>query len=159
PQEGPFLQLRADRTGWPPAHHRRAERRRPDPLSPIRPGVARRRPLQDEKPSRMKTLLQQGAALLLALSGLAAPAYAEQENAADETAPCTDLQCLICPQLNDPAPHASGRMKLLATLTPGKDNWLFRSMVDMSNQFGIPKHMEPEFKRFMDTFKAKGINV
>jgi len=107
----------------------------------------------------MKTLLQQGAALLLALSGLAAPAYAEQENAAGEKAPCTDLQCLICPQLNDPAQYASGRMKLLATLTPGKDNWLFRSMVDMSNQFGIPKHMEPEFKRFMDTFKAKGINV
>ncbi len=103
----------------------------------------------------MKRLLQQGAALTLALTGLMAPAFAED----GKKAPCVDLECLICPQLSDPAQYAEGRMKLLAEITPGKDNWLFRSGVDLTNQFGIPKHMEPEFKRLMDTFKAKGTHV
>lgn len=80
------------------------------------------------------------------------PAFAEN-NCKD------DLSCLICPAMSDPVEYQTGAMKLLKELIPGKDRWLFRSMVDLSSDFGIPPAMQPEFARLMSTFKAKGTHI
>lgn len=69
------------------------------------------------------------------------------------------LECLICPELSNPAQYAEGVMKSLEVLAPGKDNWLFRSNVDLANDFGIPSPMFAEFARLMDTFAAQGTQV
>src|SRR5690606_3539419 len=69
------------------------------------------------------------------------------------------LECLICPELSSPAQYAEGVMKSLEVLAPGKDNWLFRSNVDLANDFGIPSPMFAEFARLMDTFAAQGSQV
>lgn len=70
-----------------------------------------------------------------------------------------DLQCLICPALQDPQQYAEGIMKSMKEVTPGKDKWLFRSEVDLSNDFFIPKEMQPEYARLMATFAARQIKV
>ncbi|MEX5339465.1 alginate biosynthesis protein AlgX [Pseudomonas sp. I2] len=109
----------------------------------------------------MNTLLSLGLATGLALGALAAqaaePAKASGTNA--DKAACSDLQCLVCPALSDPRHYAEGRMKLMREIVPGKDRWLFRSAVDLTNDFGIPAPMRPEFARLMDTFHRQGIQV
>lgn len=77
---------------------------------------------------------------------------------ADERADC-GLDCLICPELANPAQYAEGIMKALEVLAPGKDNWLFRSAVDLANDFGIPTSMQSEFARLMTTFAEQGTQV
>ncbi|WP_165665273.1 alginate O-acetyltransferase AlgX-related protein [Metapseudomonas otitidis] len=99
----------------------------------------------------MKKTLQHGLALFLALVSL--PALAA------EAPTCGDLECLLCPGLTDPQQYAEGNMKLMREIAPGKDRWLFRSVVDLTNDFGIPAAMEPEFARLMRTFKAQGTDV
>lgn len=70
-----------------------------------------------------------------------------------------DLDCLICPDMADPKQYDDGIMKSLGMLAPGNDKWLFRSEVDLTNQFGIPPQMRPEFARLMASFAAKNIQV
>ncbi|QQP84355.1 hypothetical protein JHT90_07910 [Entomomonas asaccharolytica] len=70
-----------------------------------------------------------------------------------------DLSCLICPALHDPVQYQTGAMKLMKELIPGKDRWLFRTMVDLSTDFGIPTERHADFARLMQTFKSKGIHV
>ena len=95
-----------------------------------------------------KTLLYAVVGALLALAQAASASEAD-----------CDLECLICPGLSDPKNYAEGIMKSLDSLAPGKDKWLFRSAVDLSNDFGMPKAMRPEFARLMATFAAKNIQV
>lgn len=97
----------------------------------------------------MKTPLL--CAVVMALLALAQPASAEEQ--------ACDLECLLCPGLSDPKNYAEGIMKSLDTLAPGKDKWLFRSAVDLANDFGMPQAMRPEFARLMATFAAKNIRV
>ncbi|MCY1336706.1 Alginate biosynthesis protein AlgX [compost metagenome] len=78
--------------------------------------------------------------------------------ATGEQAACT-LECLACPGLHDPQQYAEGVMKSMKEVVPGKDKWLFRSDVDLSNEFGIPPAMQGEYARLMATFAAKGIHV
>lgn len=98
---------------------------------------------------------------LLAIGSLIAAgahsAYAApQGEKADE---CKDLQCLICPQLSAPEEYAEGNMKALKQIVPGRDRWLFRSEVDLTNDFGIPPAMQPEFARLMRAFASHGTQV
>lgn len=72
--------------------------------------------------------------------------------------PC-ELDCLLCPGLADDAQYAEGIMKSMKHIAPGKDSWLFRSEVDLSNQFGIPPAMQPQFKRLIQAFAAKNVQV
>lgn len=99
----------------------------------------------------MNTLLPLGLAATLALLGL--PAQAAPAPA------CQSLQCMACPALAEPQHYAEGRMKLMRQIVPGKDRWLFRSMVDLTNDFGIPAPMRPEFARLMAAFHKQGIQV
>lgn len=70
-----------------------------------------------------------------------------------------DLDCLLCPGLAEPSHYAEGIMKSMKYIAPGDDTWLFRSEVDLSNDFGIPAAMRPQFKRLMGAFEAKGVHV
>ncbi|WP_332820637.1 alginate O-acetyltransferase AlgX-related protein [Pseudomonas sp.] len=97
----------------------------------------------------MKTFYLLLASLLL----LAAPAL----RAAVEP-PCA-LDCLLCPGLADDAQYAEGIMKSMKRIAPGKDSWLFRSEVDLSNDFGIPTALQPQFKRLIQAFAAKHVQV
>lgn len=99
----------------------------------------------------MKKFLQLGLALLACGASLAGAA-------ADKNA-CSGLECMVCPALTDPAQYATGNMKLMRDIAPGKDRWLFRSAVDLTNDFGIPAPMRPEFARLMATFAAHGTHV
>ena len=87
------------------------------------------------------------AALLLVL---APAAHAEQQ---------CELDCLLCPGLAEPSHYAEGIMKSMKYIAPGDDTWLFRSEVDLSNDFGIPANMRGEFKRLMDAFHEQGTQV
>lgn len=102
----------------------------------------------------MNTLLPLGLAAslaLLSLSGQAAEAPVRPG--------CENLQCMVCPALAEPQRYAEGRMKLMRQIVPGKERWLFRSMVDLTNDFGIPAPMRPEFARLMAAFQRQGIQV
>ena len=90
--------------------------------------------------------------LLVALLLLLAPAVqaAEQQ---------CELDCLLCPGLAEPSHYAEGIMKSMKYIAPGDDTWLFRSEVDLSNDFDIPANMRGEFKRLIDAFHAKGTQV
>src|SRR5690606_34296808 len=98
---------------------------------------------------------------LLAIGSLIAAgvhnAYAADQS--EKTGECTDLQCLICPQLSAPEEYAEGNMKSLRQIVPGRDRWLFRSEVDLTNEFGIPPNMQPEFARLMRAFASHGTHV
>ncbi|MGE8296954.1 MAG: alginate O-acetyltransferase AlgX-related protein [Pseudomonas sp.] len=98
---------------------------------------------------------------LLAIGSLIAAgvhnAYAADQS--EKTGECTDLQCLICPQLSAPEEYAGGNMKSLRQIVPGRDRWLFRSEVDLTNEFGIPPNMQPEFARLMRAFASHGTHV
>jgi alginate biosynthesis protein AlgX len=72
--------------------------------------------------------------------------------------PC-GLDCLLCPGLADDSQYAEGIMKSMKHIAPGKDSWLFRSEVDLSNDFGIPYNMQPQFKRLIQAFAAKHVQV
>ncbi|MDH1527038.1 alginate O-acetyltransferase AlgX-related protein [Pseudomonas mosselii] len=101
----------------------------------------------------MNTLLPLGLAATLALLGT-------QAKAAEPARPgCENLQCMVCPALAEPQHYAEGRMKLMRQIVPGKERWLFRSMVDLTNDFGIPAPMRPEFARLMNAFHRQGIQV
>ncbi|PYB81218.1 MULTISPECIES: alginate O-acetyltransferase AlgX-related protein [Pseudomonas] len=101
----------------------------------------------------MNTFLPLGLAATLALTALPG-------QAAEPARPgCENLQCMVCPALAEPQHYAEGRMKLMRQIVPGKERWLFRSMVDLTNDFGIPAPMRPEFARLMDAFHRQGIQV
>ncbi|WP_231701657.1 alginate O-acetyltransferase AlgX-related protein [Halopseudomonas salegens] len=72
---------------------------------------------------------------------------------------CTSLDCLLCPAMQDPDSYLEGNMKLINQLTPGTDRWLFRSDVDLTNEFGMPARMQPEFARLVETFSAQGTRL
>ena len=72
---------------------------------------------------------------------------------------CTDLDCLLCPALKAPDNYLQGNMKLMDQLTPGTDRWLFRSEVDLTNTFGMPRAMTAEYARLIDALAAKGIQL
>ncbi len=99
----------------------------------------------------MKLLRTLGALLL---AGCALPAAAQQGEA-----PCQRLDCLICPEANDPRQYEGRSMKFMRFLTPGSETWLFRSSVDLVNEFGIPTPMQGEFARLMRAFAAHGTQV
>lgn len=72
---------------------------------------------------------------------------------------CNNLDCLLCPAIQDPASYAEGAMKLTRQITPGKDHWLFRSEVDLTSHFGIPRNMQPEFGRLVKAFADQGTHL
>ena len=100
----------------------------------------------------MLTLFMRYTALLLAL--LLAPSANAGAN--DN---CTDLDCLFCAAMQDPNSYLEGNMKLMKELTPGQDRWLFRSEVDLTNSFGMPRNMTREYARLIDALAAKGIEL
>ncbi|GAA3967636.1 alginate O-acetyltransferase AlgX-related protein [Allohahella marinimesophila] len=74
-------------------------------------------------------------------------------------APCEDLECLLCDGLTDSSHYQEGVMKAMSQIAPGHDNWLFRSDFDLSNDFGIPDDMVPQFRRLIAALKNLGIEV
>src|SRR2546428_64701 len=106
-------------------------------------------------PTSMKHYLLLAIGSLIA-AGVQNASAAAQGEKADE---CMDLQCLICPQLSAPEEYAEGNMKSLKQIVPGSDRWLFRSEVDLTNDFGIPPAMQPEFARLMRAFASHGTQV
>ncbi len=83
------------------------------------------------------------------------PALASE---AREGEPCLDLSCLVCPDARDPAKY-EGTMKMVNFLALGRDQWLFRSVVDFDADFGVPKEFEPELARLVRTFNARGTDL
>ena len=79
-------------------------------------------------------------------------------NAASE-AECTDFECLFCPAMKDPNSYLEGNMKLMKQLVPGKDRWLFRSEVDLTNSFGMSGNMTREYARLINVLADKGIEL
>mgnify|MGYP002619592340 CR=1 FL=1 len=73
--------------------------------------------------------------------------------------PCLGPECLICPALSDPQQYAEGGMKIMRFMAPGRGSWLFRSDVDLTTDFGMPAHMEPELARLISTFNRQGTEV
>jgi alginate biosynthesis protein AlgX len=104
----------------------------------------------------MKILVTLGLGAALAL--LSQAGQAAEPSAAAKSG-CENLQCMVCPALSDPQRYAEGRMKLMREIVPGKDRWLFRSVVDLTNEFGIPAPMRPEFARLIKAFDQQGIHV
>lgn len=108
----------------------------------------------------MKILVPLGLGATLALFSLTGQAAQPAPAVATAGKPgCENLQCMVCPALSDPARYTEGRMKLMREIVPGKDRWLFRSAVDLTNEFGIPAPMRPEFARLMKAFDKQGIHV
>jgi alginate biosynthesis protein AlgX len=70
-----------------------------------------------------------------------------------------ELDCLICDQVKDPESYVEGAMKSMKYVVPGFANWLFRSEVDLSNEFGIPEDMEDNFADLIAAFNQQGIQV
>jgi alginate biosynthesis protein AlgX len=66
---------------------------------------------------------------------------------------------MVCPEISDPKNYAVGAMKALKTLAPGRDKWLFRSEIDLANNFGVPKEFEPDLKRLINTFNDIGTEI
>nr|WP_310734963.1 alginate biosynthesis protein AlgX [Pseudomonas sp. 5Ae-yellow] len=100
----------------------------------------------------MLTPFMRYTALLFALQ------LAPSANAAADS-DCTDLDCLLCPAMQDPDSYLEGNMKLMRELTPGKDRWLFRSEVDLTNSFGMPRNMTSEYARLIAALADKGIEL
>jgi len=71
---------------------------------------------------------------------------------------CT-VECMICDAINDESQYAVGVMKSMKKIAPGKDKWLFRSDVDLTNTFGIQPNFRPELKRLISAFNSKGTQV
>lgn len=72
---------------------------------------------------------------------------------------CTSPECLHCPALSDPKQYEAGSMKIMRYIAPGTGSWLFRSDVDLTNDFGVPTAMEPELARLISTFANYGTEV
>lgn len=111
---------------------------------------------------RSLEILERLAAAMLSAALLFCSELAIAGDAANQAAsrdPCTSLDCLLCPALADDAPYAEGVMKAMKHIVPGKDHWLFRSEFDLSNEFGIPEEMVPEFRRLIAAFHGIGIQV
>jgi len=70
-----------------------------------------------------------------------------------------DLDCLLCSDLANPQRYAEGIMKSMHMITPGADHWLFRSDVDLSNDFGLPAASIADYQRLMTAFADQGITV
>ncbi|MFN3579178.1 MAG: alginate O-acetyltransferase AlgX-related protein [Pseudomonas sp.] len=100
------------------------------------------------------SLTLRSAAVFMSLGLLAQAALA-----AEPTKPCTDLDCLLCPAMQDPESYPPGTMKLMNQLTGGTDRWLFRSDVDLTNNFGIPASMQPEFARLVAALARQGTQL
>jgi alginate biosynthesis protein AlgX len=103
----------------------------------------------------MKKTLKYVLATTLALCSL--PGIAGTADTAKDD--CDELECLICPAVTDPDQYQGRGMKLMSFIAPGDNRWLFRSSVDLINEFGIPTDMQPEFARLMAAFAAKGTHV
>lgn len=103
----------------------------------------------------MKKTLQYVLATSLALCSL--PSFAGTASAVKDD--CDGTACLICSAVTDANQYQGRGMKLMSFIAPGDDHWLFRSSVDLVNEFGIPPAMQPEFARLMKTFAAKGTHV
>lgn len=100
----------------------------------------------------MKKTLQYVLATAFALCSLSS-------FAGTKDADCDGLECLVCSAVTDPDQYQGRGMKLMSFIAPGNDRWLFRSSVDLVNDFGIPPAAQPEFARLMRTFAAKGTHV
>lgn len=90
---------------------------------------------------------------------LALHLYTPQIHAAPTPQACTSPECLHCPALSDPKQYETGSMKIMRYIAPGTGTWLFRSDVDLTNNFGIPTAMEPELARLISTFARYGTEV
>ncbi|MBT1445100.1 hypothetical protein KJI95_11270 [Shewanella sp. JM162201] len=101
----------------------------------------------------MKTTLWHWIGLMGAL--LASTAAAKDEAAA----PCDDLSCLYCPAMEDPASYATGEMKLMKYLVEGKDRWLFRSEVDLTNRFEISQANLHNMTRLVQELRERGTEL
>lgn len=105
--------------------------------------------------SKMRNVLNHAtrlAAFLLTLL-LAQPVLAAEDKG------CDDFQCMFCPAMDDPDSYVHSNMKLMALLTPGKDRWLFRSTVDLTNSFGMPSSMAAEYARLIAELGEKGTTL
>ncbi|MGO1501346.1 MAG: alginate O-acetyltransferase AlgX-related protein [Marinobacter sp.] len=78
---------------------------------------------------------------------------------AQASAQCDGLDCLLCEGLADDIEYAEGSMKSLKRIAPGKDHWLFRSDVDLSNEFGIPSEFLADYRRLIQKFNEYGTEV
>lgn len=77
----------------------------------------------------------------------------------ERSEPCVDLSCLVCPDAAIADKYQGANMRMVRHLALGENQWLFRSVVDFENNFGMPRDMEPELKRLLDTFRAQGSEV
>ncbi len=66
---------------------------------------------------------------------------------------------LLCPELQLDETYAEGSMKSMRKVVLGKDNWLFRSDFDLTNNFGIPAEYYPRFQALVKALGAKGITL
>lgn len=74
-------------------------------------------------------------------------------------AECNDLSCLVCEQLAEDEHYSEGVMKAMKHIAPGQGTWLFRSEYDLSNEFGLPKAYQSDFKRLITELNKKSTEV
>lgn len=69
------------------------------------------------------------------------------------------LSCMYCEKLDEESSYSEGIMKSMKNIVIGRNNWLFRSDVDLSTDFGIPNNFKSEFNRLVSELNKKGIEL
>lgn len=98
--------------------------------------------------------------LFLLCMGFFVGTHAQEEKPAQKSCVSCDLtDCLICPQLFEESTYARGVLKSLKYITPGKDNWLFRSDIDFNKELHIPEAHLNNFSGMIEALKQTGISL
>jgi len=105
----------------------------------------------------LNTLFAMAAGLAVAGPLMAAPVPA----ATDEDLPTYDIDacCELCPRAADPSVYVTQFLRDHKTAIAGKDDWLFRSEVDLGTAFTIDDTVLADLARMVAAFKARGTDV
>ena len=95
-----------------------------------------------------------GAALLAALSARNVPA-SSPTLPTYKAAPC----CSLCPRAADPEAYVTRFMATNRLTIQGRDDWLFRTEVDLDTQFTLGEGTYAALGRFVKALNARGVQV
>lgn len=78
-----------------------------------------------------------------------------------DAAPHYELEacCSLCPEAYDDASYNTEFLKVSQQLVEGTDGWLYRSKLDLDEQFEIDQHTLNEMSRFRAALAARGTKL
>lgn len=78
-----------------------------------------------------------------------------------DAAPHYELEacCSLCPEANDDASYNTEFLKVSQQLVEGTDGWLYRSKLDLDEQFEIDQHTLNEMNRFRAALASRGTEL